>query len=420
MREIWKAIAHTSGAKIYSLLSSLVTLSLTARWLGPEGRGQFATITTLVGIFGILFSLSLGQVALHRMTHERENIQAGRIFGCLAFMAIIFSITGWATVSTLYIFNNKEILKGLAGPVITLAFIGLPFMIWEQYGSSLLIALGKVHTYNLYQVLGKTISLILLVILVGIAGLGVKGAISANLVGQILLSAGGISFIISYASSRNQKIIICKKEIYKLTKGGIKLHLNAIGTFLFTSVNVLIINYYYGSEQAGYFQLSLQLICVMMIIPQSASIIIFGKMAKVGPDKAWPENKKLLLQVSIVMVFLSIIAAVSAPIIVEILAGAAFKPAVEPFQLMLIAMIGITFSAIIGPQWIGRGYFWQASLLTFGLGIINIVLNVYLIKKYGMYGATYAFIGTYIFSVLGNGVMAIKCNNLFKLNENIS
>ncbi|MCX7112896.1 MAG: hypothetical protein NTX45_22825 [Proteobacteria bacterium] len=40
MRELWVNIAHTSGAKIYSLLVGIVTLSLTDRLLGPEGRGQ--------------------------------------------------------------------------------------------------------------------------------------------------------------------------------------------------------------------------------------------------------------------------------------------------------------------------------------------------------------------------------------------
>ena len=51
MKQLWLNIAHTSGAKVYSLLVGVLTLSLTARLLGPEGRGQVAVITTWVSMF---------------------------------------------------------------------------------------------------------------------------------------------------------------------------------------------------------------------------------------------------------------------------------------------------------------------------------------------------------------------------------
>ena len=45
MREIFQRIVQTSGAQVYSLLVAFVTLTLTARWLGPGGRGTIAAIT---------------------------------------------------------------------------------------------------------------------------------------------------------------------------------------------------------------------------------------------------------------------------------------------------------------------------------------------------------------------------------------
>ena len=76
----------------------------------------------------------------------------------------------------------------------------------------------------------------------------------------------------------------------------------------------------------------------------------------------------------------------------------------------MMLLIGMTFSTIVSPQWIGRGYFWQAALLTIIIGMINLVANLWLIPPFGMMGAAYAFTGTYIFSVLGNGAMAIHCD----------
>ena len=82
MRELWGNIAHTSGAKIYSLLVGVFSLSLTARLLGPEGRGQVATITTWVGMFSTFAYLSLGQVALHRMADDHSKTAAALRYYC--------------------------------------------------------------------------------------------------------------------------------------------------------------------------------------------------------------------------------------------------------------------------------------------------------------------------------------------------
>jgi O-antigen/teichoic acid export membrane protein len=65
----------------------------------------------------------------------------------------------------------------------------------------------------------------------------------------------------------------------------------------------------------------------------------------------------------------------------------------------------------MAPQWIGRGYFWQAAVTTLVVGAINLVANFMLIPSHGMRGAVIAFIGTYAFAVIGNGAMALWCES---------
>ena len=64
MRELWMNIAHTGGAKGYGLVVNTVILVITARWLGPEGRGALGATTTWVALFATIGCLSLGQVAI--------------------------------------------------------------------------------------------------------------------------------------------------------------------------------------------------------------------------------------------------------------------------------------------------------------------------------------------------------------------
>jgi O-antigen/teichoic acid export membrane protein len=420
VRDLWATIAHTSGAKIYSLLIGLFTISLTARLLGPEGRGQVATITTWVAMFSTITYLSLGQVALHRMADDREHKRFGSLLGSLLLLAVILTMIGWLVALGLYWTNPKGVFKGIEVFPLFVGFLALPFMIWEQYGSSLLMGLEHIRTYNRYQVIGRTVSVVTVFILVGSLGFGVTGVMESNLLGEIIIAMGGIGFLFAFARSKGLTCRPNKAEIKALLSGALKLHFNAIGTFLFTSANILILNHYHGPEQTGYFQLVTQLLGVFMIIPQAATMVIYGKVAKIGVNAAWKDNKRLLIQINLGMIVLIVIAALISPWGIVLLAGESFKPAVEPFQWMLLGLIGMTFSTVMAPQWIGRGYFWQAAALTLLLGIINFVANLWLIPQFGIKGAVYAFLGTYVFSILSNGGMVIHCNRMIRELNNES
>jgi len=336
VRDLWATIAHTSGAKIYSLLIGLFTISLTARLLGPEGRGQVATITTWVAMFSTITYLSLGQVALHRMADDREHKRFGSLLGSLLLLAVILTITGWLVALGLYWTNPKGVFKGIEVFPLFVGFLALPFMIWEQYGSSLLMGLEHIRTYNRYQVIGRTVSVITVFILVGSLGFGVTGVMESNLLGEIIIAMGGIGFLFAFARSKGLTCRPNKAEIKALLSGALKLHFNAIGTFLFTSANILILNHYHGPEQTGYFQLVTQLLGVFMIIPQAATMVIYGKVAKIGVNAAWKDNKRLLIQINLGMIVLIVIAALISPWGIILLAGESFRPAVEPFQWMLL------------------------------------------------------------------------------------
>lgn len=413
MRELWANVLHTSGARIYSLVIGVVTLFLTARLLGPEGRGQVATITTWVGMFSTFAYLSLGQVALHRMASDAQKTGLGRLFGSLLLIASILTVIGWFVAGMLYLFDPKGTFHQLPALPFLIGFLSLPFLIWEQYGSSLLIGLERIRIYNRNQILGRTVAIIAVFLLVGGLNLGVSGVLGAMLVGQVIVAMAGIGFLFSSVRERELSCRPDKREIKALLTYGVKLHPNAIGTFLITSSNILILHHYHGAEQTGYFQLASQLVGVLMIFPQAANMVIFGKVATLGPDGAWPYNRRLLMQMTLGMIVLGVVAAVLAPWAIIFLAGKAFEPAVRPFQWMLLGLVGMTFATVMTPQWIGRGYFWQAAVLSVGIGGINLAINLWLIPKWGMQGAVCAFIGTYAISIVCNGVMAWLCQNRF-------
>ena len=98
------------------------------------------------------------------------------------------------------------------------------------------------------------------------------------------------------------------------------------------------------------------------------------------------------------MTLLGAMSAVAAPWIIPLVMGKEFLPAVPVFQVMLLNVFGMTISAIMSNQWIGRGLFAQASLITLTVGVLNFAANCLLVPRYGMYGSVAATIGTYMLS----------------------
>lgn len=416
MREIWQAVLTTSGARVYGLLLGIVSLMLTARWLGPEGRGTLAAVTTWVGLFSTFGYLSLGQVAIHRATQRQQEAWLGPVLGSLGLLSVIITILGWGVAAILYFSSEGKVFGNIQSAVLFTGFISLPFMVWEQYSSSLLMALDRINIYNRYQIIGSTFGLVALFVMLPALHWGVVGAILAAIIGQFIISSGGLRFLLKRAGDT---LAISKDEIHSLLKGGVKLHLNAIGTVLFTSVDILMLNHYRGAQETGYYQLSVQLMGTMMILPQAASMVLYGKVATLGPDVAWRHQKRLILQIMGLMVLMSLVAYALAPLLIKLFAGTAFTPSIQIFRWLLLGLIGMSFSTLLASQWIGRGYFWQASLLTLIVGFCNLGANAIFIPRYGMIGAVWAFLGTYTFAILANGLMAVHCSREARHNKEL-
>lgn len=404
MSELWRSIVLAGGARFYGLVAGMLTLIVTARALGPEGRGQVAAALTWAALFSSVGYLSLGQVALHSAGRGRDASWLARHLGSLGLVTLVVSVVGWVISAVSYAVTDGDLYGGLAVGVLALGMVALPLLIWEQYGSSLLMAVDRLPVYNRAQVIGRTVGVALAVVLVIGLGWGVSGALLAILVAQAVVAGAGVKVLWVLAGRR---VLANRATTRGLLVGGAKLHLNAVGTFLFTSVSVLIVQYYRGAEETGLFQLAVQLVAVLLVVPQAAAMVLYSEVARDGVDRAWPATMRVLIRLTVAMAALVAVAALVAPWVIPFVVGEDFRPAVPVFQLLLVAVVGQTFSTVMAPQWIGRGLFWQVSAASLATGVVTVVACLYLVPRHGMIGAAWATVGVYVLSVFGNGAFGV-------------
>src|SRR3954471_12825982 len=108
MRDLWRSIALTSAARIYSVAAGAISLVFTARVLGAEGRGTVAAATTWALLFSTLGYLSLGQVAIHRATGEPADEWLRPVLAVLVAMTCLVTAVGWVVAGVLYASSDGD------------------------------------------------------------------------------------------------------------------------------------------------------------------------------------------------------------------------------------------------------------------------------------------------------------------------
>lgn len=409
-RDSWRLVAWTSAAKIYWVAAMLLTAVITARYLGPGGRGVLVATTSWVTMFSTFGFLSLSQVVIFLATGKQSEAWLPDVLGGLVRILLIMAIAGLAVAGGLYFYDGDRIFNHIPPVTFLIAFCAFPFMLWIENGNGVLMALGKLHVLNIAQVIGGTMMLILTFLAAGPLHLGVAGA-----VGAWALAQGAIVVItFSYVLRRAGRLPLRNTVAPELLRGGLKLHLNAIGTYLFTQANILILNHYRSSNETAWFQLGVQILSAIQIIPLAVSTVTYSLVSKHGPDGAWPQQRKLLLEVLALTMAAGGVAYFVAPWVVPFVFGKPFAPAVPILRILLLSIAGMTLSIVMASQWISRGLFVQAAGLTLLIGALTVLGNYIAVPRYGMYGAAWVTVGTYAISIIGNGSMALWVNSRYR------
>ncbi len=410
MRNLIIKIMQTGGAKIYSVLLGIITLSITARWLGPEGRGIVASVITWVNIFTELAAVSLGSVLIFKATKDRDEKWIPKMLGTLFGHTLIVTLLSWSLIALLYMAGHYWGLPNVLGEIPAIAllvgFIILPLGLWDVYSRDLLNIEDRLNIYNKFQIVGSTANSLSIVVLVVVSGFGVLGVLFSKIIWQSIIAIGGIRDLISHTSTK----ITYSYETYKdLLKNGLKMHLGTIGAIMTTSIDIIMVNAYLGNEQTGIYQLAVQMSQLMLIVSYSANTVLQGELTRKGVHGVWSYQKKILGLTLAFIIASAIFMGFTAKWWLIVLAGEEFRGAIIIFQLLLITIVVNTITTVMSVQWIGRGWFLLNSGITLFKGVMNIGLNALLIPKYGILGAVYATIAVITFSLCINIAMFIYC-----------
>ena len=394
----WKAITLTSVAKAYWIVGAMIATIITARFLGPQGRGVIAAASSWVALFVTFGHLSLQHVVVYLLGPNERERNLPVVAGSVMLVTAATAIVGWAVAATMWLVTRGAVFEHIPLPALVVAFAGLPLLLWMENGNSLLIVLGDLRRLNLAQIAGTTAGIALVAFAVGVARRGVIAALAATLVSYVIVDALGLARIIREA----RPLSVSKSMVRQLLGGGARLHLSSVGTVLFTHGGVVLLNQFRPVTEAGYFQLALQLTIAMQVVPMAMAVVAYTRVARDGADGAWSDHRRIILQTMIYATIAAAGAYLFAPLVVPLLAGRGFAPSVPMFRILSLSVFGMSLGAVMVPQWVARGFFLRATALSLGTGALSVAANLLVIPRYGMYACAWVTVISYSLHMIGN------------------
>jgi O-antigen/teichoic acid export membrane protein len=389
---------------VYLLLQFILTI-LISKLSGPEGLGIFTLVTvnanlssifTSLGISsGIGFQASKNDIstrALLKLTWLSSSIQLMLV---LIIEIIVFLISG-----KFFIWNSSWYLFGFAGIILffTISISEKYFALYNGY--------FQLNKYNLIvTTITGLIVLICSIWLFILKKVPIESIlivfVFANVVQVILLH-----FFLSYQKKQhNNDNISWKRDLFSYST--IAFFSNCL-YFIALRVDYWIIGLFNSKEKLGYYALAVRLSQLIWILPTLLAALILPKVGKI--DFKNQDLERLIRLVFSFNVFGGLILAFSSFYLIPLIFGKEFTRSILPFCLILPGIVLLSLQIILSAYFSGKGEIKTNLVTSIVLLIVIILLDLLLIPRFGIIGASIA--SSFAYSISGLFTYFLYCRSV--------
>lgn len=381
------------------IVFNLITSVLTARYLGPAGKGILAVVTTVNGVALQFGNLGLGSASTYFVANDRNLIS--RVFAILVYSSVF--IGGVVSISVLI---TTWAFPGFLGEVPRLLlWIGLAPLVFQfflLFGQSLLMGLEQFNRVYLLDILNSSlivgVGLVVLVWLrAGIASYFIFSSILAILMGVLALG-----FVRSYHGMVREFDDILFKRMMGYSA---KAYIATLLSFLVLRSDIFMVNYYLGVDDVGVYSIAVRFGDVLYILPTTIGMVLFPKVASMNTD-SWRFTLRVLAVTAFMMLGICGMAAFLSSPLILLLFGQPFMGAREAFLWLLPGIWCLSLSTVIMNFFAGKGMPVITVVTPLVAFLLNIVVNLILIPRYGIVGASLSSTAAYSLWLVLNFVYA--------------
>jgi len=372
--------------KVFSIFSSVLVGIWVARYLEPEGYGVIGYASSLVGILMAFSTLGLNKILVRNLVKNKTERES--LLGTSLFLQTMGSVFIMLVLSAyVMIADDSDLVKKVV-IILGLRTFFQSFQIVDSYFQSEVkvkfVAMTNIITLGIIGVIKITLILIEAPLLYFVYAMVLETVLA------------GFGFLYFYQRYTKKSFFSWKVDFTKakeLLRDSWPLILNGIIVSVYMRIDQVMLKNFIDEEAVGLYAAAARLSEAFYFLPVVVTSSLYPAIVnakKKDNDLYYARLQSLYNLMVWCALFIVIPIVFLNDFIINLLYGQDYAPAGE--VLALHAWTGIfVFLGVARGGWVITENLQRYSSLYLSCGMIaNVVLNVFLIPKYGIMGAAFA------------------------------
>jgi polysaccharide transporter, PST family len=394
--QLARNIASLYGVHLVNYLLPLVTVGYLSRILGPEGWGELAfaqgialCIATFVE-YGFNLSATR-EVARHRDDRERMRSLLAGVFGAKLLLGAVAAVATCALWPFLPLLHGKPELASIS---VLWGVAQGSTALWFLQGYE---RLGKISIFDIAVKIGVVICICLLVR----SRQDIWLVLSLYAAGSMIATAVSVTFAVkevgfSMPLWSNIWHALCLGWSMFLYRGSATLYTTANIFVLGLMASPQVVGYYAGAEKIGRSPVSLLWPFSVALYPRIASV---AHRSRQSTQRLEHLSLAVLGSAGVLM---GLALYFCAPLLVRLLLGPSFAPAVPTLQVLAALCPLVAINIFIGMHCLmPAGLDRPLIIVTFVSGLASLLLAALLAPRFGSVGMAWAVTSAEVFVLIG-------------------
>jgi O-antigen/teichoic acid export membrane protein len=356
-------VARLASVNVVVILAGLVTGPLTARALGPDGRGELAIILSVLTLAP--WVLDLG-VSVWVGRERARGASRADVLGAALPVAVACSIAGVLAAIPLSRALGEE-----RQVVVTFVQIGLfasPLVVVLQTLVGLAIGESRWGLFNLTRIVASVVPLVAVVVLASIGQLSVGAAAAAYLAGAV----GGNLLLLSLVKGA-RRLVFGWSRSWAAATFGLRSWLSSLGNVANQRLDQVLMAVLVTSSELGLYAVAVTVAMLTSTLVGAVSSALFPRVAQGDPMLAIRSCRVTVGIVFVAGLFLAVITPAALPFVF----GSDFDDSVPMALILLAASVPAAAATVLSAalQAVGDvGATMRAELVAVALSVPALVL----------------------------------------------
>ena len=375
-RRVFRQIFWTLFGRALLIAAGFISSIITARVLGPEGRGIFFYWTSLSAVI-----IQFGNLGLHSSNIyylAKEGAKLSTLAANSLWVSLVIGTILSCGVLGIVWYRESEIEPVL--PFLLPALLMVPAGLYFLLGSNLLVALGRIGEYNGFEVANRYVGLGAILLAAWLWGTP-ESLISAVAITAVVMCFPLFWRILELGGSGSPSLKVIRKGFGY----AFRAYLASVFGFLVLRLNVFVLEHYVKPQVLGDWSIAAQLLDVINVIPGTIALVLLPRLMR--SDDPYSHMRSQVKIVALLLVGIVMLVGIFGADFIRLIYGEEFAGVYHMLMWGIPGVIGLGLISIIS-QYLAVNGIPVALIWAWALGfMVEVGLALYLVPLYGGVGA---------------------------------